>query len=578
MCGIAGIVHFAGGALDRVDRARRMSARLRHRGPDGSGEVLSPWAVLEHRRLALVDPGQGAQPMQSPDGRFSLVYNGELYDHEALRRRLPYPFRTRCDAETLLAAYATWGADCITHLNGMFAFFVWDARLRRGFAGRDPLGVKPFAYRWHEGELAFASEAQALLEGVRARPRHWAMLEQLVAPAFSGVEAPMFEEIEYLPPGHCLEVSEAGPVTRRYFHYRVESTPAPVPAPAELRDALGRAVDRCLTADAPLGLYLSGGLDSTAIAAFSRHRATLPAFTVAFEGMADYDYDRSLIVASDDRPLAESAARDLGLPLRQVEVPRSALAADLERVSRTNDALPAWEQEIAQDHLAQAAACEVKGVLVGDAADETHCGYHFLLDEAATASPRAILERFGSVPIRSDVLDDPIGHFARKYSTWTNPDGDRAARLAGTIGLIVDRWLPRLLHNGDIHAMRWSLEARVPFADLDLLRLAQAIPAATALAGGREKAHLREALRGVIPETIRGRRKSALPKDQGAEPVYRAEAARLFTEPPAVVDELVDLRRVRERLRSPAALHERERAAIFRVICLTHFCRHHGLA
>ncbi len=460
----------------------------------------------------------------------------------------------------------------------MFAFFVWDARQQRGFAARDPLGVKPFAYRWSDGELAFASEAQALAHTVprAARPRHAAILEYLVAPFFSGVEAPVFEGLEYLQPGHCLEIDARGLRLHRYFRYRVAREAGERPEPDALRQAFTRAVRRCARADAPLGTFLSGGLDSTAIAAVAG--PALPAFTVAFEGMERYDYSRSLIVGSDDRPLAEHAARELRLALQPVEIPRRDLAADLERVACTNDALPAWEQEIAQDRLARAAAAQVKGVLVGDAADETHFGYHFLLDGAATASPRAILERFGPAPIRRDVLADPLDHFDRRYRAWVPPGGDPPERTAGTAELVVERWLPRLLHNGDVHAMRSSLEARVPFADRELLALAQGVPPGVALAGGVEKAHLRDALRGLVPEAVRVRRKSALPKDQAAEPTYRREAARLLREPPALLRELVDLARIERRLASPEPLSESERAVLFRLICLTHFCRHHGFA
>jgi asparagine synthase (glutamine-hydrolysing) len=582
MCGIAGLVRFDGGALHGCDRARAMRARLRHRGPDGEGEWLSSHAVLQHTRLALLDRSGGAQPMTTSDGRFTIVFGGEIYDHEQLRAELAYPFRSRSDAETVLAAFAAWGPDCVDRLNGMFAFFVWDAQERRGFAARDALGVKPFAYAWDGVELLFASEAHVVARAragdapVQASTE--AVLEYLVAPYFSGVERPAFEGVKYLPPGHVLEVGPEGPSVRRWFRFEV-ARGGEAPPVEEVRACLERSVRRACQADEPVGFFLSGGLDSSAIASMASRvlPAPLRAYTIAFEGMGGFDYGASTIVVSDDTPFAELAARDAGALLTTVAVPRGDLAADLERVAVTNDALPAWEQELAQDRLARAAARDVKAVLVGDAADETHFGYHFLLDAAATQSPRVLLERFGTVPVRRDVLADPVAAFEERYRAWMSPASSADESVARATTLIVERWLPRLLHNGDIHTMRSGLEARVPFADRELLALAARIPPSSGIVQGVEKAHLRQALRGVVPESIRTRRKSALPKDQGAGPVYQREATRLLREAPSIVRTVVDVPALQPLLDPARPLDERERAALFRVVSLCHFARHHGM-
>lgn len=580
MCGIAGLIRRDGGTeCERVrTRARAMRAALRHRGPDGEAEALLPGAILQHTRLALQDRHGGAQPISSPDGRYTVVYNGEVYDHEQLRERLPYPFRTRCDAETVLAAYITWGHECVHHLNGMFAFFVWDAHARRGFLARDPLGVKPVAWAWDGAEFLFASEAHVVARA-RALPlhaNHDAILEYLVAPCFSGVEQPMFADVHYLQPGHWLELGPEGPRLHRYHRF----TGTTLPTDEQLRASLERAVQRTCVADEPIGVFLSGGLDSTAIAAVAARSLPTPppAFTIAFTGMHEFAYAQSTIVLSDDLPFAELAARELGLPLTRVPAPRDQLARDLERVATSNDALPAWEQELAQDRLARAAAAQgLKAVLVGDAADETHHGYHFLLDPAATATPRTLLTRFGAAPIRRDVLADPLATFTARYQQWMPPGRTRAQQLVDTTALIRERWLPRLLHNGDIHGMRSGLEARVPFADRDLLTLAAAISPTEGLADG-EKTRLRAALRGLVAEPIRTRRKSALPKDQASAAVYRHEAARLLAEPPQLVRELVDLPALQPLLDPTHDLGEWQRAALFRVIALCHFAHHHGVA
>ena len=583
MCGIAGLIRRDGGALAEPTRARAraMRAALRHRGPDGEGEALLPDAILQHTRLALLDRSGGAQPMHSQDGRYTLVYNGEIYNHDDLRSRLQYPFRTRSDAETVLAAFAAWGRECVHLFNGMFAFFIWDAELRRGFAARDPLGVKPLAYAWDGHEFLFASEAHVVararqrpIQPIHADPD--AILEHLVAPCFSGVERPIFADLAYLPPGHWLELDADGPHLHRYYRFTVGDGDCDTTI---LQDTLARAVARSCRADEPIGVFLSGGLDSTAIAALAARSLPAPpaAFTIAFAGMQGFAYQHSTIVLSDDLPFAELAARSIGAPLTVVHVPRHELARDLERIAISNDALPAWEQELAQDRLARAAAAAgLKAVLVGDAADETHFGYHFLLDPAATATPRTILERLGSVPIRRDVLPDPLGTFTEKYQQWQPARESTQDRVAATTTLIVERWLPRLLHNGDIHSMRVGLEARVPFADTELLALAATVSPRAGLADG-EKTRLRAALRGVIPEAIRTRRKSALPKDQDCAEVYRHEAARLLADPPAIVSSLVDIPALRPWLDPAAPLAEWQRAALFRVVVLCHFARHHGI-
>jgi asparagine synthase (glutamine-hydrolysing) len=573
MCGIAGIV----GANASTERALRMRAKLRHRGPDGDGLHVAAGVALAHTRLALVDPEGGAQPLESADQRYVLVYNGEIYNAAELCAELErgWSFRTRCDAEVVLAAYARWGEGCVARLNGMFAFLIWDAVEKTAFAARDLLGVKPFVFAYEGGELLFASEAKAILAAIDRRPtvRLEALLEYLVVPCFSGVEAPMFDGMSYLPPGHFLRVSKAGLTIERWGEYDLHAFGASTREvhPDELAAALERAVRRTLIADAPVGVFLSGGLDSTAIAAFARGTA---AFTVSFDGQERFDYARSRIVISDDGPFATLAAATFELKRTMVPVDRAGLASDLAALSRTNDALPAWEQELAQHHLARVASATCKAVLVGDAADETHYGYHFLLDRAATASPRGLIERFAAPILRADVLGDPLTYFDAKYRRLA-PDYEVDGTLA-TSWLIVHRWLPRLLHNGDIHAMAHSLEARVPFADLELLALAQRIGPDRALAGGVEKAVLRESLRGVIPEAIRTRKKSALPKDQDVAGLYQREAKLALDDHEGALGRIIDVGVARALCAPDRGLDERERALLFRITCVGHWLEAYG--
>ncbi|MBX3184626.1 MAG: asparagine synthase (glutamine-hydrolyzing) [Polyangiaceae bacterium] len=592
MCGIAGIVDFSRPGSAWGEPLRQVRARLRHRGPDGEGEAFGSFAALAHTRLAMVDVEGGAQPLRSEDGRYLLVYNGELYNHAELRAAVDssgigWRWRRRTDTETLLAAWALWGEACVPRLDGMFAFFIWDEQRQLGFAVRDPLGVKPLAYLDGAGpRFAFASEAQALLPLLPSAPRAHldAVIEHLVAPIFSGVEASPFEGIRYLPPGHLLEVSRASLGLRAHFRFAPGACEEDDPARAAVavREALSQAVRGALVSERPLGVFLSGGLDSTAVAALAREAgARLPAFTITFEGQEAWDGARSALVVSNDTPRAREAAAALGCPLREVRFERRTLEQELEELARVNDAIPAWEQELSQRALARAAAEEVRGVFVGDAADETHYGYHFLLDDVATSGPPAILARFGSIPIRADIDPDPATRLVGRYRALIEEAGGsfgtRRERILATTQLIVRRWLPRLLHNGDIHCMAFGLEPRVPFASAPLLEAATRVSPELGLRGGVEKWLLREALRGVVPESIRLRRKSALPKDQDVGESYQRVVRGVLAAPHPLVSRIVDVPSLAPLLQ-PRALSERERAQLFRVICLHHWATAHDVA
>ncbi len=575
MCGIAGVVSFGRPGQALLPRARAMQAVLRPRGPDGAGECALPDVALAATRLALLDLARGDQPALSPDGRYALVYNGELYNFRELREELPWDFRTDGDSEVVLAAWATWGPACLERFEGMFAFFVWDAEERVGHAVRDLLGVKPLVWAREGARFLFASEAKAL---VRTRPGpvradREALCEYLVAPCFSGVERSPFGGVEILPPGGLLRVGPDGVAQKCWGHHRLapEAGATAEELAEALRAALPRAVRRALVADVPVGSYLSGGLDSTLLTSLAaRENPELETFTVVHEGHADYPY-ASRIVVSDDVPVARACAAELGVRAREVPVARAALADALAEISRIDDALPAWEQELAQHFLARAAARRCKAVLVGDAADETHYGYHFLLDPEATARPAAILARFAAPGLRPGLREEVTEALERRYRALVEAEGqgwdDPDARILATSCLIVRRWLPRLLHNGDIHAMAWGLEARVPFADRELLAVAARVPPALGFAEGREKALLRRAARGLVPERARTRRKSALPCDQAAGRVYQAAAARALEEHGAFLAAYLDPPAVRG-LCARERLAEAERMMLFRIACL----------
>ncbi len=579
MCAIAGIVNYAVAGRMLRERADVMRACLRHRGPDAQATLVLDHAVLAHARLSLIDIEGGAQPLRSADGRFVIVYNGEVYNHAELRAELSrdWAFASCCDTEVVLAAYCVWGERCLSRLNGMFSFFIWDERERSGFAARDLLGIKPFIFSYRNGEFVFASEAKAILaqQGGPARLNHEAFLEYLVAPYFSGVEAPLFEGLAYLPAGHCLRLDEQGLRIHAWGDYELD---AGVEAPEELAEAMSKglraAVGRALVSDVPVASYLSGGLDSTLITALAhvQSETVLKGYTVCFTGHADYDYAQSLMVRSDDTPHACNAAREIGVEQVLVEVPQAAIAGALRELAQTNDAIPAWEQEIAQHFLAKAVAGDFKAVLVGDAADELHFGYPFLLDARATKSPRGIIERFGLPPLRDHVAHAPVAYFEVKYKMLATKAGHRwdspEACARASAYLVIKRWLPRLLHNGDIHCMRHALEARVPFADTELLALAARVSPRLGYRNRTEKWFLRECARGLMPEQARVRAKSALPKDQRSSTLYRSLLPEVMKNAGEFLEYFFEPAWLR-RLGEPGGeLDEQGRAQLFRVLAV----------
>ena len=319
MCGIAGIV-----ALDpreRVDEARltRMRDTLRHRGPDGDGLWIEGPVGLGHRRLSIVDVAGGHQPMATEDGSAWIVYNGEIYNHPEIAARLQASgrrYRTRSDTESILRLWEVLGEECVQELRGMFAFAIWDRARRRLFLARDRIGIKPLYYALTERELLFASEIKAILAARPGRPRfNEAVLPEFLATRFVAGEETFFHGIRKLPPGHVLEWSAAhGLRVRRYWRLTVDPDEAPAPMAEEagrVRAGLEAAVRSHLMSDVPLGLFLSGGLDSSGLAGLMAPMAAAPIQTFAV-GFAEQE--------ADELPYARLAARRVGAEHREVVV------------------------------------------------------------------------------------------------------------------------------------------------------------------------------------------------------------------------------------------------------------------
>jgi asparagine synthase (glutamine-hydrolysing) len=378
MCGIAGIF-LKQPSADTAHERRRLTIamdRLRHRGPDDLGFYRSAAVLLGHRRLSILDLSPaGHQPMTSRDGRLVITFNGEIYNYLELRAELErkgHCFHTGTDTEVLLAASAEWGTRCLEHFRGMFALALWNTATRRLLLARDRVGEKPLYY-WRDGErFIFASEIKALLELAPLRPavspEH---LNTYLHYQFVIEPETLLEGVHKLPAGHFLEISADRWRSPAQRYWDISSLPPMEGEPAaRLREALESAVELTLRSDAPVGLALSGGMDSGVIAALaSRKRANLTAFTIGYPGQHDFD----------ERPDARQLAEWLQLPWRSAELPTDEFAAFFPQLVASVDEPIA--DVAAYGHYAVsklAADYGIKVLLTGIGGDELFFGYDWV--------------------------------------------------------------------------------------------------------------------------------------------------------------------------------------------------------
>jgi asparagine synthase (glutamine-hydrolysing) len=548
VCGVCGIVSLAGEAVDPAV-VEVMNDTLVHRGPDSAGSFADPSAVLAARRLSIIDLEGGDQPIANENGRVQVVQNGEIYNHEELRERLEHAghvFRTRCDTEVLVHLYEERGPSFVEELRGMFAIAIWDRLEHRLVLARDRFGIKPLYYRAEQGTLAFASELKALLAmpGV-SREIDLDALEAFLA--FNSIPAPLtiFREARKLPAGHLLIADGAGISLRRYARPRPvmaaqtrrESEPE---LAEELRERLRDSVRAHLVSDVPVGVLLSGGIDSSSLAALAARESPyrISTFSIGFEERSFNELEQARLVA--DRYSTDH--HELIVRPDAVELlPKLAEAFD--EPFADSSALPTYL-------VSQLAAGHVKVALSGEGGDELFGGYYtYVADTLAprvgwlASAARPLVERLPSSSGKAS-LDYKAKRFARaahlppleRHHAWKeifSPDaraalldGERArldpldlhrARYAETEGADelarlqdVDTGIylvDDLLVKTDRASMAHSLEARVPFCDAVVAELALALPRSMRVRGLAKKRLLRKAVAPLLPgEIVRGRK------------------------------------------------------------------------
>lgn len=590
MCGIAGLAWDSlRPASPTFEIVRRMNAAQRHRGPDGEGVLLAGGVAPElaffsgdgvplgrsgqgldetlvqvglgHRRLSIVDVEGGGQPMSDPSGRVWVSFNGEIYNHEELRGRLRQrgaEFRTRSDTEAIVHAWLAWGEDFLQELDGMFGIALWDERERTLVLARDRLGIKPLVWARVEGALLFASETKGLLASglVERRPRASAIhrfLHHLYVPAPEGP----FEETWQLEPGRALVWRNGSERERRYW--RLAFDPAPARSDRDWVEAftshLERAVGSHLMSDVPLGAFLSGGLDSSAIVAtMARLRSAgsrVITSTVAFD---QPDHDES----ADARLVAEH----VGSTHHEVLVRQAEVEAAFAEIMRQYDQPFADSSAVPTFLLCRATRRHVTVALAGDGADELLAGYprarQYAVMQLLRRAPAVVRRPLAEALARgAPVLPGRLQRRARNLSAWlgslgdvTSPDDpmqayvhlrnpfrdgwyerlttpdfasqvrdvDPAAHIAAVardshapdavtrlLEVELATYLPNdILQKVDIASMAFGLEVRVPFLDHHLVEFVAGMPLHLKLSLRSTKVVLRRAVASRLPrETLR---------------------------------------------------------------------------
>jgi asparagine synthase (glutamine-hydrolysing) len=553
MCGIAGIVDIRGASVpDLRASIEVMSDLQRHRGPDGCGAWIDPGNSVGfgHVRLSIIDIDGGAQPMADDAGNW-VTYNGEIYNYLELRDELGRDsFRSASDTEVILAAYRRWGADCVQHFRGMFAFALWDARQRRLFCARDRFGIKPFYYTQSGDRFYFSSEAKALLPFVDRIATDREALKEYLAFQFCLGDRTLFKDIRQLQPGHSLQISNGVVTTRRYWevYYDLDFTHTAVYFEEQLRATAEDSVRLHVRSDVPIGSYVSGGIDSSLVAAMTTkyHPDDLIGFTGRFDEGPEYD----------ESAYAEIVAREAGFDLKTLTIRSEDFVDNIRKVIFHLDYPTAGPGSFPQYMISKFVAGDRKVVLGGQGGDEVFGGYtryliayfeqcikaaidgtsrsgNFVVTYESIIPNLTALRQykplvqefwreglFGPMDLRyfrlvnrAPSLGDEInwhalGDYSPLETFQTIFNGDNV-RKESYFDLMTHfdfkTLLPALLQVEDRVSMAHGLESRVPLLDHPLVELAATIPADIKFENGQLKHVMKTAFKRYIPEAVLAR-------------------------------------------------------------------------
>ncbi|RUS47599.1 asparagine synthase (glutamine-hydrolyzing) [Cohnella sp. AR92] len=539
MCGITGWIDWHEDLTRHKDTVEKMTTTMELRGPDASGTWLSRHAAFGHRRLSVIDPVGGAQPMvraskHAEEHDCVLVYNGELYNAPELRRELEslgHRFRTACDTEVLLLSYVEWGPDCLDKFNGIFAFAIWETEKQQLFMARDRLGVKPLFYRREEGRLLFGSEPKAIL----AHPDVPAEIDSeglaelfIIGPARTPGQG-IWKDMSELRAGHCLVYNRDGMRISPYWQLESRTHEDSEEKTAErVAELLYDTVERQLVSDVPICTLLSGGLDSSALTSYSVQYYAQTGQDRVHTYSVDYvDNDKYFTAhayqPNSDAPWIKRMQEYLDTEHHEVKFDTPELVSALEAAVLAKDSPGMADIDASLYLFCREIKKGATVALSGEAADEIFGGYPwFHRPEALNA------QTFGwslFPELRESVMSDelreksrPMEYLGDRYSEALAEvpllpgESDAERRMRTMSYLSISRFMPTLLDRKDRMSMAVGLEVRVPYCDHRLVDYVFNIPWELKMAGGREKGILRKALTGALPEEVLYRKKSPYPK------------------------------------------------------------------
>jgi asparagine synthase (glutamine-hydrolysing) len=551
MCGICGQYNFGNGRPASRGTVSAMAQSIAHRGPDDEGFHYSGSLGLGFRRLSIIDLAGGHQPMSDAEQNVWVAFNGEIYNFPELRRELEglgHRFRTRSDTEVIIHGYKQWGNDVLNHLNGMFGLAIWDERERRLVLARDPAGIKLVYYRVDNGSVVFGSELRAVLAAMPARPAiDTTALNLFLRYRYTPSPLTLYDGVRKLAPGTMAVFEQGTWRVERWYRYEPQplaSTTSDAEATEELADIYGRAMKRHLLSDVPVGLLLSGGMDSgLLLALMNQHGGAWPTYTVGYgrEGYKD-----------DELEDAAATARHFGARHAQVELSRQSFEASLPHIVSVLEEPIASSSIVPMYHVCARARQDVKVALIGQGPDELfggytrHLGVHYgehwrrmpgWLRQALAAGidrlPRnEALKRgvasldvadrmrryrdvFSLMPgaevdglFHDGLLQDDAGERVVGYWQELAPEMASCDELGAFQVLELRSSLPdELLMFGDKLSMAHGLELRVPYLDREVVEYAQRLPAAFKVRYGQRKWLHRRVCERLLPAEILARKK-----------------------------------------------------------------------
>jgi len=539
MCGIVGIVDFENDLLKESRTLSTMLDTVVHRGPDSAGTFMTHQVAMGHRRLTVVDPAGGSQPMTRSIGTntYTIVYNGELYNTPEIRRELihkGHSFFSHSDTEVLLLSYVEWGPSCVERFNGIFAFAIWDEKKQRVYLARDRMGVKPLFIARARHALLFGSEIKSLLAhpGISPVLAENGLLELFaLAPARTAGKT-LFKGIDELRPGECMTYSPLGTYVHKYWEFvSAEHTDSLHDTTEKLHELIVDSAKRQMVADVPVCTFLSGGIDSSTLSAIAAQAAadkgdTLCTFSIDYTDNDKY-FARSVFQPSPDSDYIDIMRRHIGSEHQScffdsdqlVDALRaSMIARDLPGMADVDSSLLLFCREI-KKHATVA--------LSGECADEIFGGYPWFYREELLN-----LDMFpwaNSLDLRRSVMSRALaGLDIENYAKSRYFDTIEETPLLGNETLIERRrrqmfylnikwFMANLLERKDRMSMACGLEVRVPFCDHRIAEYAWNIPWSIKNLGGMEKGILRLAVKDLLPESIYNRKKSPYPKTHHPE-------------------------------------------------------------